>query len=115
MKIIIETVPKEKIRNNQVGDYYYLENGTLQINVADLGNEKFETLIALHEFIEERLTKWNGITEPEISKYDEDYERKREAGLVPESSENGFASDCIYRKEHTIATAIEMMMAADRK
>lgn len=113
MRIVIETVPKEKIRNEQVGDYFYLEDGTLQINVAEQENEKYESLIAIHELIEERLTKWRNISEPEISKFDEEYENKRKAGLVPQDSENGFASDCPYRKEHTIATSVEMLIAAE--
>jgi len=82
MKIIIETVPHERNRNNQVGDYRYMEDGTLYITVSDMGNEKYETLVAIHELIEERLTKWNGIKEEDINAYDEYYEKKREMGLV---------------------------------
>lgn len=112
MKIIIETVPHERNRNNQVGDYRYMEDGTLYITVSDMGNEKYETLVAIHELIEERLTKWNGIKEEDINAYDEYYEKKREMGLVNLESENGFANDCIYKKEHTIATGIEMTIAS---
>lgn len=113
MRILIETVEHSKNRNGQVGDYRYLKDGTLYISVSDMGNRNFELLVALHEFWEVVTTEAKGITEQQITDYDKQYELKREQGLVSEFSENGFASDCIYRKEHTQATAVEMMLAAE--
>jgi hypothetical protein len=112
MRILIETVPHERNRNNQVGDYRYMEDGTLYITVSNMGDEKMEWLVALHEMIEEMLAKSDGITEEQINDYDIYYEKKREMGLVDENSEDGFASDCIYKKYHTIATGCEMILAA---
>lgn len=113
MKIIIETVPHSYNRNNQVGDYKYLHDGTLHITVSDLGDEKMETLIAFHELWEVITAKEKGISEEQITAYDEYYEKKREMGLVGENTENGFAHDCIYKEQHTKATAIEMLLAAE--
>jgi len=113
MRIVIETVPHEKNRNNQVGDYRYLEDGTLYITVSDMGNKNFETLVAFHELWEVITTEHKGITEQQITDYDAQYELKREKGLVGEFSENGFGSDCIYKDQHMKATAIEMILAAE--
>lgn len=112
MRILIETVPHKRNRNNQVGDYRYLEDGTLYVTVSDLGDDNMNWLIGIHEMIEERTSKNEGISEHEITEYDEKYEKKRENGLVDINSENGFSSDCIYKKYHTIATGIEMILAA---
>lgn len=113
MRILIETVPHNKNRNNQVGDYRYLEDGTLHITVSDMGDERFESLVALHEFIEERLTKWAGISEEDITKYDYEYECRRQNNEVPLYSENGFGKDCIYKKQHMVATGVEMIIASE--
>ena len=112
MKIVIETVKHEMNRNGQVGDYRYLQDGTLYITVSDLGDDKQNWLVAIHEMIEEMTSKCDGITEQQITDYDEYYEKKRELGLVNQFSEDGFASDCIYKKYHTIATGIELILAA---
>lgn len=112
MRILIETIPHNKQRYETVGDYRYMEDGTLYITVSDMNNEKYETLVALHELTEERLTKWRGLTENEIMDFDLYYEMRREQGLVPELSEPGFDQNAPYLKEHTLATGIEMMVAA---
>lgn len=112
MKIIIETVPHSQNRNNQCGDYRYMPDGSLYVTVSSLNDPKMEWLIAMHEVIEEFLAKNDGISEEQINDYDIYYEKRREMGLVAEDSENGFAPDCIYKKYHTIATGIEMMLAA---
>ena len=112
MRIVIETVPHKLNRNGQVGDYKYLHDGTLYITVSELGNDDMNWLVALHEMIEERISKSDGISEPEINDWDAYYEKKREMGLVPTESENGFAYDCIYKKHHTVSTGIEMVLAA---
>lgn len=113
MKIIIETVPHEQNRCGQVGDYKYLEDGTLYITVSDLKNKDYECLVAVHELWEVLTTEANGISEESITAYDEEYEKRREAGLVPIDSENGFWEDCNYKKWHMQATAVEMMLAAE--
>jgi hypothetical protein len=100
------------MRYQTCGDYFYDQDGVLQIRVVELGNEKYETLIAIHELVEERLTKWKGITEQQITDFDLFYEMRRKQGLVPEDTEPGFDNNAPYRQEHTFATGIEMMMCA---
>lgn len=112
MEIHIKTIPHAKHRYNTIGDYWYDDEGILQIRVSDMGNEKYETAVALHELIEERLTKWRGLTEPQIMDFDKYYEMRREQGLVPEDSEPGFDPNAPYLQEHTLATGFEMMFCA---
>lgn len=112
MRILIETIPHDRQRYPTVGDYRYMEDGTLYITVSDMGNEMYESLVAIHELIEERLTKKRGLSEQEIMDFDLYYEKRREQGLVPEGSEPGFDSNSPYLREHTLATSIEMMICA---
>lgn len=109
MRILIETIDHADQRYPTVGDYQYLADGTIYITVSRLGDEKMETLVALHEFIEERLTKWRGIKEESITEFDISFEKDRRAGNVDEPGFNKFAP---YRHEHLSATGIEMLMCA---
>lgn len=110
MRILIETIDHKDQRYPTCGDYRYLPDGTLYITVSSMGDERYETLVALHEFCEERLTKWKGITEEEISLFDLKFESNRKEGNWDEP---GFATDAPYREAHTISTGIEMIMAAN--
>lgn len=112
ININILTIPIEDMRYPTCGDYWYDKQGTLQVRVADMGNEFFEKMIIVHELIEEATTKKNGITEQQIMDFDLYYEKRREQKLVPELSEPGFCSESPYRKEHTFATGVEMGMCA---
>lgn len=112
MKINIETIPHDAQRYPTCGDYWYDEEGILQIRVSDMGDERYETMIAIHELCEERLTKWKGITEQQIMDFDLKYEKQRSDCLEPHNLEPGFDNESPYRHEHTLATGIEMMLCA---
>lgn len=109
MRILIETIEHSGQRYPTVGDYQYLEDGTVYITVSRLDDEKMESLIALHEFIEERLTKWRGIKEEAITEFDVAFEKERQPGNIDEPGFNKYAP---YRHEHLAATGIEMVMCA---
>ena len=49
MKINIETISHGQQRYPTPGDYWYDEEGTLQVRISDLGNELYEKMIAIHE------------------------------------------------------------------
>ena len=112
MRINIETIPIEDMRYPTVGDYFYDDMGTLQVRVADMGNEFYEKMVVIHELIEEALTKKRGITEQQITDFDLYYEERRKMGLVPIDSEPGFDENAPYKKEHTFATSVEMGMCS---
>lgn len=115
MRIVIQTIKHENQRYPTVGDYQYVnddDHKSLLITVSDMGNKKYEWLVAIHEMIEQMLTEVAGITEEEITNFDLYYEKRREQGLVEEFSEPGFDANAPYKVQHQIATAIEMNLAA---
>lgn len=113
MEIHIKTIPNDKMRiMGGVGDYWYDNEGVLQVRVVDMQNEFYEKMVVIHELIEEAITKKKGLLEPDIQAFDEYYEKRREMGLVPEDSEPGFDKSAPYVMEHTLATAVEMQMCA---
>lgn len=115
LHIYIDTTPHSEQRYPTVGDYwrpsipkYALER--LEVRVSDLGNEDYEFLVAIHELIEEHLTRKRGISEEEITKFDMAYEASR----TPESiDEPGDHPDAPYNKEHIFATHIERLVAEE--
>jgi hypothetical protein len=112
MKINILTIHIDNMRYPTVGDYWYDDEGILQVRVADMGNEFYEKMVVIHELIEEALTKKKGIPEQTITDFDLYYEERRKQGLVPEDSEPGFDGNAPYLMEHTLATSTEMAMCA---
>jgi hypothetical protein len=113
IKFKVEVIPHDKQRYDTVGDYQLLADGTWWITVSDLGNPKYNFLVALHEITELYLTQFADIKEEDITNFDLFYEKSREMKLVNEFSEPGFDTNAPYRKQHTIATGIEMLLAAE--
>jgi len=111
-KIKIEIKDSSKMRYPTVGDYYFREDGTLKFEIADTGDWFYNTMILIHEIIEEALTRKRGLTEQDILDFDKYYEMRREQGLVKEDSEPGFDGNAPYRNEHAFATGVEMGMCA---
>jgi len=112
MKIIIETISHDKQVYPTVGDYRYDEEGTLHIKVSDLGDIYMETMVAIHELIEERLVRKAGIPIKEIDDFDIMYEKEREQGLHRDDEEPGFDSRAPYLDFHTFASGIEMALCS---
>ena len=109
MKIVIETIPQKDHRYPTIGDYWRDDQGNLQIRVTDVGNWKYEALVALHEMIEVLLCEDRGIKEPDIMAFDEAYEKNRPAD--DPDSEPGDAPLAPYRKEHRFAENLERLFA----
>ena len=112
MRIIIETLPVHHQRYTTAGDYYIDENGDWRINVSDLNNELYNVMIAVHEIVEFALLRHRNISDKDIDAYDLEWEERLIKGKVGPESEPGFAADCPYIREHTMAMAIEMQMCA---
>lgn len=90
------------------GDYFE-NDGMLNIEIFDQGNEDHIFLIAIHELVEQYLTKKRGITNEQIDEFDFEYEKNRSKD--DRGSEPGDAIDCPYRNEHRFATIVEQMLA----
>jgi hypothetical protein len=109
MNYDIRTIPHAAQRYETVGDYCLDSTGFTHVRISDMGNEDYEFLVAIHELIEEHLTRKRGITEESIKAFDEAYEANRH----PEdtTSEPGWAENAPYRKEHAFSEWIERQIA----
>ena len=109
--ILIKVIPHEFQEYNTVGNYKSMGDETF-ILVSEQGDEFYNKLIAIHELVEEALTKRRGLSESEILDFDLYFEKRREQGLVEKDAEAGFCSEAPYLAEHTFATSVEMQMCA---
>ena len=115
LNISIGTIDHKLQRYSTCGDYYKIDiNQNLLdqkeidiIRISEMGNPKYEFLVALHEIVEMFLTQERGITEKSISNFDVEFEARNLKG------EPGDHPNAPYRKEHKFATKIEKMMAKE--
>ena len=115
LHIYIDTIPHSEQRYPTVGDYWRPQVPAnalkrLEVRVSDLENEDYEFLVAIHELIEEHLTRKRGISEDAITAFDVAYEAARTEDSI---NEPGDHPDAPYRKEHFFATSIERLIAAE--
>lgn len=123
LNITAQTIPHSEQRYDTVGDYWRTEitdeyhDGTvekherLDLRVSDLGNEDYEFLVLIHELIEEHLTRNDGIPEPVIKAFDEQFEQERAQGLHAVDAEPGHDPRAPYRAQHAFAELIERLVA----
>ena len=109
MNTIIRIIDGKDMRYPTVGDYQE-KDGIQYITVADMANEDYNFLVALHEFVESYLCKKRGIKEEDISKFDIEFEKNRKED---DNSEPGDDPNAPYKKEHFFATNIERQMALE--
>lgn len=109
---LIQVVPLSLMRYRTLGDYYDSDAGRI-FKVADLGNEDYEFLIAIHEQIEEYLTRKAGIRETDIADFDKHFEAERDIGLHKPEDEPGNDPRAPYRPQHRFAENIERLIAAE--
>ncbi len=108
MKTIhIMSIPHKDQRYNTCGDYWETPEGTIEIRVDDLGDEKEETMIIIHELIELFLTKVKGISWEEIDKFDKELDKTH-----PEL-EPGDQPEAPYYHQHQIACIVERILCPE--
>lgn len=103
MNTHIISIPHGEQRYPTLGDYWTAKDGATYIAVSEMPDWRYAFLIALHEFIEEAMTRHRGIPEPEIMAFDRSEDWETEPGMV------GAAP---YHREHVIATGVEMLVAS---
>lgn len=110
MKIQIESIPHSDQRYETCGDWWFDNDGTLQIRVSEM-NPASVGAVAIHELVEVFLF-CNGFR-MRLN------DLKKRAKLVDEfdmkfhgDGEPGDAFEAPYRDEHSIATAIERLLLA---
>ena len=72
MNVTIFSIPYGRMRYQSLGDYEWIgpSGEHLEVTVAQLPDWRHEFLIAVHELIEEALTRHRGIPEPAILAFD---------------------------------------------
>ena len=109
LNIEIKTIPHDQQRYDTVGDYWIdPQSGKLQIRVSEMGNWKFEALVAHHELTEYLQITHEGISVEEIDKFDMAYENSRPPG---DFSEPGNDPRAPYHDAHLVATDLECVLA----
>lgn len=113
MNINIQIIPHEQQRYPTVGDWWYDPDGTIQIRVSKMSDERYESLVALHELVEVLKCKHDGISQEAVDQFDKAFEALRAEGkLKDENAEPGDEADAPYQKQHSLATGVERIMAA---
>lgn len=110
MKIRIQTIPHDSQRYPTCGDWQVGEDGSISIDVSEMGNDDYAFLVGIHEAIEVWLCRKRGISQEEVDAFDINYEEKRQDGDV---SEPGDDTNSPYFCEHQFATQIERMLARE--
>lgn len=124
MNVKIEVIPHKDQRYPTVGDWYY-EPGppeTIVIRVSDMGNWKYEMLVAVHELFEVLVCRQNGVTQEMVDKFDMEFEKERTLRMEkadPEDraliaiEEPGDDPAAPYAFEHCSATGVERILASE--
>lgn len=113
LSINVKTIPhKEQRCDGNVGDYWLENEGReLQVRVSDLGDWRYEFLVAVHELIEYFLCHAKGIKEPDTQAFDEEYYRQEALGVISGYDEAGADPRAPYHTQHMIADGMERILA----
>lgn len=112
MNINVEIKPKAQMRYNTVGDYFFQEDGSLKFEIADTGSPICNWMILIHEMIEYALLENRDVPIQTVDAFDFMYEKERDEAFHDLDDEPGFDKRSPYIREHTLATAVEMLMCA---
>ncbi len=92
------------------GDWFFDNSSALRVSVSTMGDQDSEFAIAIHEMVEAWLCKQNGVSSEEVSEFDRRFEEERNLGAHSAKAEPGDDPRAPYRREHQMATAVEMMV-----
>lgn len=112
MKIEIKTVRHRDQRYPTQGDWFFDEDRVLQIRVSEMGDERSEIAVALHEITEAICCGIEGITEQEVTEFDLQFEKERDAGQHGEDEEPGHDTRAPYNEAHKRAESVERVFCA---
>lgn len=109
MNINIKVIPEEEQRATVNGcDWFWDENGDLQVRVSPMSDWRYEVLLGIHEAVEAIMCKHNGVTQAAVDAFDLEYDKTHTYDLNA-----GDDPGAPYAREHCFATAIERIMAAE--
>jgi hypothetical protein len=97
----VHVIPHEEQRYDTVGDWQWQGDG-LVVTVSDLGDHRFNLLVAAHEATEALLSRRDGVTEQEVDAWDLAH---------PDAEEPGEVDGCPYFNQHAEASRVERVLA----
>lgn len=103
-----KTIPHNQQRYDTVGDWWTDDEGW-HIRVSQLGNWRWNFLVAFHELLELAWCTWKGVKQADVDIFDINFERNRQHG---DRREPGDQADAPYHLGHQFATAAERLAAA---
>jgi hypothetical protein len=105
MNINITIVPHKEQRYETVGDWQFDDFGNLSILVSNLGDDRENCLIAIHELIEAILCKFATpeVTTEMVDKFDVEHKDLDDPGADPSAP---------YHTQHRAAEMIEFQLAS---
>lgn len=107
MKIVLRSAALSEIRAAQAGDWRIYHNGTITALAAEMGDERAEFAVAVHEAVEALLCRSAGISDETVTKFDLAYEQERAQGKHGPHEENGDDERAPYYEQHQRATDVE--------
>lgn len=108
--INIRFIPHRDQRYPTVGDWFW-RYSTLHVRVSDMDNIEYNILVAVHELVEAYLCRRAAVDEQDVTKFDIEFEERRERGEVPENAEPGDDPKAPYYTQHQVATRVEKFLA----
>ena len=108
--IEIKTITHKEQRYITVGDWWWDADGVLQIRVSQMGDWRYEALVAFHEQFEALACRRSGIREETVSAFDMEFENNRKQGNVGEPGDDLQAP---YYRQHQMATIAERQLAME--
>jgi hypothetical protein len=109
MDVMIKIVPRHEMRPNVDGaDWYFDEQGNLQVRINPLSDWRMEMLLGVHEAVEAVMCKHNGVTVASVDAFDIEYDKTHSTDLNA-----GDDPAAPYSHEHCLATAIERILCAE--
>jgi len=107
VNITIKVIPNEQQRACVDGcDWYWDENGDLQVRVSPLSDWRHEVLLGIHEAVEAVMCRHDGVTQEQVDAFDVEYDKAHAVDINAGDDPNA-----PYKKQHTFATAIERILA----
>jgi hypothetical protein len=109
VNINIKIIAHSEQTYNTVGNWFYDQDGTLEIRVSKMNDWRYESLVVVHELVEVLLCKHSGVTQQEVDRFDKRFEARRKPGNFDEPGDDEKAP---YRVQHCVATGVERIVAA---
>lgn len=112
MEAKIKTIPHSEMPYPTAGNWR-VDDGLIEVEVADMKNEDYHFLVIVHELIEAYLCKRAGITQESVDAFDIEFEKQRSKSLTLSTAEPGDNRFAPYERQHNIASGIERILMAE--